>query len=781
MKNILYFTTLIVLLMSGACTDIESIQPTSEVNQAPAASTRPASNPPVTAATSGKPSHTPLPTVALTSTALPEAGQKPAVPYNLISKDSLFEFLTDLTAIQPYSGWRSAGSLGELEAHDYVARILGNYTYLNQLGMEIERQSFPVFLSVEFWEARLHLTVAGDEVEVPASGLRGSRYDTTLARNFDSDGGLNDSILNPMTASGSVLVIREPDELIGLQANDVQGRVLFLDYALIDYYVSGEAFTVATQLAEVIALMPAGVVLVTQYSNRLGESHGTVVGDGGVFQRVGFEPKIPILHARMEDLYPAGITRWDDLTKIELARLTWDADVYSPGKSGNLIARIPGVDSSQAVILGAHIDSPNGPGAIDDGAGSAMLLEIARVLETAQIQPAVDLYLAWFGSHEIGIYGSAFFVSTHQELLDRTLAMLQMDCLGYPVEGSHPEILAETWSYGQFGDERLLWPDYLAHIIQTQDVALQTETTYALLSDNSNFSAFNVPNLNLEYFDYRMMAQGKYDVHYLNHLHDPYETVELVREVGDALEGMVKVALAAAVETGWDRPTLRVPPAPQNRALVVASHTETPDIAPTALLELGMALAWEGFDVDLIPYGQTLSAADLEGVSLVLLLPTLDYPGNNSKAWSDEEVALLEQYVNQGGFLILTNSAANLAMNRMLSDLNEDSLAINVLAGRMGIHFKMGVLTAPLVKSNSTHALMNEAQYLKMFANNGVPFEITSGEVLATVNLHPIIALVDFGQGQVLVIGDIGLLVDFGGDAKNLNFVRNIARSISTR
>jgi hypothetical protein len=34
---------------------------------------------------------------------------------------------------------------------------------------------------------------------------------------------------------------------------------------------------------------------------------------------------------------------------------------------GNLVARIPGLDRSRAAILGAHIDSPNSPGALDDG------------------------------------------------------------------------------------------------------------------------------------------------------------------------------------------------------------------------------------------------------------------------------------------------------------------------------------------------------------------------------------------------------------------------------
>ena len=116
------------------------------------------------------------------------------------------------------------------------------------------------------------------------------------------------------------------------------------------------------------------------------------------------------------------------------------------------------------MILGAHIDSPNAPGAMDDGSGSAILLEMARVLDAARVQPPVDLYLVWFGSEELGLYGAAHFVATHQELLDRTLAMLQIDGLTRPLDGIDADLRLVTWSYGRLGDPRLVWPEALAQV-----------------------------------------------------------------------------------------------------------------------------------------------------------------------------------------------------------------------------------------------------------------------------------------------------------------------------
>ena len=278
-----------------------------------------------------------------------------------------------------------------------------------------------------------------------------------------------------------------------------------------------------------------------------------------------------------------------------------------------MIARIPGANSSKAMILGAHIDSPNSPGAFDDGSGSASLLEVARVLDVSQIQPSVDVYLAWFGGHEIGTYGSAHFVSTHQELLDRSLGMLVMDGLGHPLDERTSHITLMTTSYGLFGDDRLLLPDFLSKAVASQSLTLDTLVEYGLIADNSNFDAFNVPNVFLGYINgNEWKSKGSSYIHYSNHFHDPYETVDLASEVGEAFVGMTKVMLSAALETGRSQPNLRVTPAETQRALFVSSHTEASNVPTSMLRELGMALAWEGFDVDLIPYGQAITPSDLK-------------------------------------------------------------------------------------------------------------------------------------------------------------------------
>jgi hypothetical protein len=325
--------------------------------------------------------------------------------------------LEDLIAIQPYSGWRNSGSSGEREAITYVAAALGEMAFLGGLGMEVTSQDFNVLTGVEIGESQLILTIDGQPVEIAADALRGPRWNLKRAIRFDSDGTFNDADPNPVVVeSDEVVVALDQNALWSVANQDLTGKIVLVNYAAVDRSILGTQ--TAVENAWALAAATWRVVLVTQYPT-CWESHGAFVGDENAFNWVETPNNPPVLYARIEDMGEAGITGWDDLAAVEGARMVWDVDVFSPGTSGNLIARIPGQDSSQAVILGGHIDSPNSPGALDDGSGSAVLLEVARVINEAQIQPATDVYLVWYGSEETGLYGSAYFVMTHQEVLDR--------------------------------------------------------------------------------------------------------------------------------------------------------------------------------------------------------------------------------------------------------------------------------------------------------------------------------------------------------------------------
>ena len=739
------------------------------------------------ASTSLPPTSTPTPrplapTALPTATSIPtETAQLSASLLSLISQESLFAFLEELTNIQPYSGWRSSATAGESEALDYVANILGDLTYLRNLGMDLERQSFHVFLATELWETRLYLTTAGQESEVPADAPRGHRHDVAQALRFDSDGVLNDSEQNPVEVAAEVVLIKSAKVIDDLSERDIHGKIVFLDSAVISiapenrHIGSEESRQIVTSL---IDKGIAGLVLVTRFSTAPVGSQGKFVGDGTALEGVTTEKRVPTLYVRLEDLASAGISSWEELAQIESARLVWDADVFSPGTSSNLVVHIPGADSSQAIILGAHIDSANSPGAMDNGINAAALLEVARILNESRTQPPSDLYLVWFGSEELGLYGSQYFVNTHQELLDRTAAAFLMDSI--IISTAKSILILDGWSHSRFGHSQLVFSNQLAQIALSQSITIDAvEDLQGLSSDNCAFSGF-VTQSGLAFGS----KQGDY-------AHSPYDTVQVVQGLGSLMEQVTAVALIAALETDPDLPDLRVIPKPDRRALIVASHTEVVHMTPAMLIELDRALAWEGFDVDVIPYGQAVTSTDLANSDLVVLLPVIDYPGPDGdltlydEAWSVQEIESLVTYVKQGGLLVVTNSARRIHLTS-IADVNEDWQDVNDLSKYFGVSFEEGTLSSSRAQTRQGHPLMENVLSLTMLTGNAVPFTMQTGDTLAEVDGNPTVGLVDYGEagGQVLMLADVGIL-SFAGFAPperdNLTFLRNLAQYARTR
>jgi hypothetical protein len=96
----------------------------------------------------------------------------------------------------------------------------------------------------------------------------------------------------------------------------------------------------------------------------------------------------------------------------------------------------------------------------------------------------------------------------------------------------------------------------------------------------------------------------------------------------------------------------------------------------------------------------------------------------------------------------------------------------------MGVRFTYGGVSGDLANSKGNHPLIDGAQYLSMFGDNAVPMQVYSGQVLATADGgKPVMVIVDAGSqgGQVLVVADLGLLMDNGSGAKNFQLIKNIA------
>ncbi len=87
----------------------------------------------------------------------------------------------------------------------------------------------------------------------------------------------------------------------------------------------------------------------------------------------------------------------------------------SDDQAYNIIAEIPGTDPKAGYVMaGAHLDSwVAGDGSADNGAGSSVVLEAARIIAASGIRPRRTIRFALWAGEEQGLLGSLAYIEQH--------------------------------------------------------------------------------------------------------------------------------------------------------------------------------------------------------------------------------------------------------------------------------------------------------------------------------------------------------------------------------
>ncbi|GIF00957.1 hypothetical protein Ari01nite_84210 [Paractinoplanes rishiriensis] len=110
--------------------------------------------------------------------------------------------------------------------------------------------------------------------------------------------------------------------------------------------------------------------------------------------------------------YLASVTYVKGLLDAAGYTTTQQSFTYNGATGYNLIADWPGGDTSDTLMIGAHLDSVTaGPGINDNGTGSAANLEVALAVARTGHQPDRHLRFAWWGAEELGLRGSRAYVN----------------------------------------------------------------------------------------------------------------------------------------------------------------------------------------------------------------------------------------------------------------------------------------------------------------------------------------------------------------------------------
>jgi carboxypeptidase Q len=141
---------------------------------------------------------------------------------------------------------------------------------------------------------------------------------------------------------------------------------------------------------------------------------GKLVSGEGYQFGTGETPAIPAVQIAQEDyLRLARLAKAGPAPTLEI-----DSDVRvddSDANAYNIIAEIPGTDPKAGYVMaGAHLGSwVAGDGAADNGAGSAEIMEAARILAASGVRPKRTIRFALWAGEEQGICGSMAYDERH--------------------------------------------------------------------------------------------------------------------------------------------------------------------------------------------------------------------------------------------------------------------------------------------------------------------------------------------------------------------------------
>ena len=161
----------------------------------------------------------------------------------------------------------------------------------------------------------------------------------------------------------------------------------------------------------------AGAIAVIIYNNIPGELNGTLGND--------FTLNLPVTSVTQD----VGV----ELSTTPGLVMRVKTDTFRGiATTSNVLAELPGKNTKNVVMAGAHLDSVNaGPGINDNGSGSAALLELGENL--GRVKPQNTVRLAWWGAEESGLVGSTYYVNNlSQAELNKIALYLNFDMIGSP-------------------------------------------------------------------------------------------------------------------------------------------------------------------------------------------------------------------------------------------------------------------------------------------------------------------------------------------------------------
>lgn len=179
---------------------------------------------------------------------------------------------------------------------------------------------------------------------------------------------------------------------------------------------------------------------------RIAYRDGKLLSGEGYQHQVGSSPILPAIEIAAEDYRRiARMAKMGDNPVLKIDdQVRWLDDDHH---AYNIFADIPGSDPKAGYVMaGAHFDSwIAGDGAADNGAGSLVVMEAARIIRELGIKPRRTIRFALWAGEEQGLFGSLNYVNQH--LARRPMALGENGIDNYMLwRSSYPVTLQPGYS-----------------------------------------------------------------------------------------------------------------------------------------------------------------------------------------------------------------------------------------------------------------------------------------------------------------------------------------------
>lgn len=227
------------------------------------------------------------------------------------------------------------------------------------------------------------------------------------------------------------VMVKDLETLAALPAGAVRDRIVFFTNRMErtrDGSGYGKAVAIrAAGPSAAAALGAVGVVIRSVSTSDLRFPHT------GATRYAANAPRIPALALSNPDA--DALERQFQSGKTVRLRMKSSARDLPPARSASVVGDIPGADrAGEIVLLGAHLDSWDpGVGAIDNGAGVAIVLAVGRLIRGLDVKPRRTLRVALFANEEFGTSGSRAYVAASQAEVDRHVIGFEADFGAGPV------------------------------------------------------------------------------------------------------------------------------------------------------------------------------------------------------------------------------------------------------------------------------------------------------------------------------------------------------------